>query len=661
MKEKGSLREIAQDDLFCLKFLHSGNLSPDGKMIVYEVSRMDKGEQEHEEHSALWLLSLENGETRQLTNGVARDSNPQWSPDGRIIAFVSSRDKKPQIYTMSVDGGEARALTSLKQGVGGGLAWSPDGAQLAFTVPSAVEPPDLTKPYRLTRHTYRFDKIGYLDGLVQDIYVISAAGGDPKQVTHEACMHVGPQWSPDGKEILFLASMFPKDHRGLLPHLRIVNLADGQLRDLTGEWGSASAAAWLPDGEHIAFIGSPHGLPIGSKNDLWLTDGQGNTPTCRTADLEVGVGGRLQADMPLDWQPATFPIASDGRAAYVPVQAGGTVQIHRVALSGPESHDPVVTGDRSCYLLGADDKHIVYFASTINNPTDLYIADLDGSNERCLTGLNDELLSQRRLPTLEHLQFKGIDGVAVEGWIVKPAEGNAPYPTILYIHGGPHGAFGHAFHFDTQMLCGAGYAVLLVNHRASTGYGDAFSTAIKGDWGNLDYNDLMAGVDFAVEKGIADPDRLGVCGLSGGGNLSCWTVGQTDRFKAAVPENPVTNWVSFYGVSDIGVWFAVEQMGGHPHEIPDVYAKCSPITYAHRCKTPTLLVQGEHDWRCPAEQSEQFYAVLKANGCTVEMVRLPGAFHGGTHSGAPINRRVHNEVLLDWMDRYVMGKSTDGQ
>jgi dipeptidyl aminopeptidase/acylaminoacyl peptidase len=252
--------------------------------------------------------------------------------------------------------------------------------------------------------------------------------------------------------------------------------------------------------------------------------------------------------------------------------------------------------------------------------------------------------------------FPGSDGAQVEGWIVKPPAGKPPYPTILYIHGGPHGAFGHLFHFDTQMLAGAGYAVLLVNHRASTGYGDEFSTAIKGDWGNLDYKDLMAGVDYAIAQGLADPDRLGVCGLSGGGNLSCWIVGQTDRFRAAVPENPVTNFASMYGVSDISAWFVVEELGGPPWEIPEVYARCSPITYAHRCKTPTLLIQGEHDWRCPAEQSEQFYAVLKANGCVVEMLRLPASPHAGTIAGPPVMRRAHNEALLDWMNRYVLGK-----
>jgi dipeptidyl aminopeptidase/acylaminoacyl peptidase len=234
-----------------------------------------------------------------------------------------------------------------------------------------------------------------------------------------------------------------------------------------------------------------------------------------------------------------------------------------------------------------------------------------------------------------------------------PTSGARPYPMVLYIHGGPHSGFGHIFSFDFQMLAGAGYAVLLVNQRGSTGYGDAFATQIIGDWGNQDYGDLMAGVDHAVSRGLADAERLGVCGLSGGGNLSCWIVGQTERFKAAVPENPVTNWVSFYGVSDIGPWFAVAELGGHPHEIPDVYRRCSPITYAHRCTTPTLLIQGEADYRCPAEQSEQFYAVLKANGCPVEMLRLPASSHGGSIRGRPPLRRAQNEALLEWMNRYL--------
>jgi dipeptidyl aminopeptidase/acylaminoacyl peptidase len=314
-----------------------------------------------------------------------------------------------------------------------------------------------------------------------------------------------------------------------------------------------------------------------------------------------------------------------------------------------------VTGERACILQAISETQLLYSVDHLNATPNLYLANLDGGGEQQITRINDDFLAGLNLPTSQHLLFNGADGVQVEGWFMKPTQGEAPYPTILYIHGGPHAAYGNRFFFDWQMLCGAGYGVLFINHRASTGYGDAFSTAIKGDWGNLDYGDLMAGVDTVIARGLADPDRLGVCGTSGGGNLSCWIVGQTDRFKAAIPQNPVTNWVSFYGVSDIGVWFAVEELGGHPHEIPEIYARCSPITYAHRCKTPTLMVQSEHDWRCPAEQSEQFYTVLRANGCITEMLRQPGGSHGASIYGAVNLRREHNNAMLDWFGKYVLG------
>jgi dipeptidyl aminopeptidase/acylaminoacyl peptidase len=299
---------------------------------------------------------------------------------------------------------------------------------------------------------------------------------------------------------------------------------------------------------------------------------------------------------------------------------------------------------------------LLYGVSKLNDPVEMYICKVDGSEERQLTTINKELLAELKLPETVHLQYTGVDGVTLEGWLMKPTTGvEAPYPTVLYIHGGPHSGFGHIYSFDFHMLAGAGYAVLFLNQRGSTGYGDGFSTKIIGDWGNLDYKDLMSGVDYAIEQGLVDGERMGVCGISGGGNLSCWIVGQTRRFKAAVPENPVVNWISMYGVSDISAWFAPAELGAKPHEMWDTYLRCSPITYAHTCTTPTLLVQGENDYRCPAEQSEQFYAVLKANGCTVEMLRLPQSSHAGSIAGAIPVRKAQNDALLDWMNRYVLG------
>jgi dipeptidyl aminopeptidase/acylaminoacyl peptidase len=349
-------------------------------------------------------------------------------------------------------------------------------------------------------------------------------------------------------------------------------------------------------------------------------------------------------------------VPQDGQSAYAQVQQGGTVSVYRVALSGPESWKPVVTGERSCTLLDMNDEHLLFTVSTLHSPTDLFLTNLDGSNERQLTDINADVLAEFHPPTVEHLLFPSSDGAQVEGWIMKPPVGEAPYPTILYSHGGPHFAFGHIFSFDFQMLAGAGYAVLFVNYRGSRGYGNAFGAKPFGQWHQLYYDDLMAGVDHAIAEGIADPQHLGCCGLSAGGLLTCYIVGQTDRFKAAVPENPVTNWISMYGVSDIGSSFGPEEVGGLPQEVPEVYRRCSPVTYAHHCTTPTLLIQGEQDHRCPAEQSEQFYAILKANGCTVEMLRLPNSSHVGSSAGPLASRRAQNEALLDWMDRYVKGQ-----
>src|SRR5262249_28619822 len=233
------------------------------------------------------------GDTRQLTTAQARDANPQWSPDGRQIAFLSTRRGKPQIFVIPVDGGEARPLTSMAQGVASGPAWSPNGQRIAFSASPLAEQPDLAQPYRLTRHTYRFDELGYLDGVVQDIYVVDAAGGEARQLTSDASNNTTPLWSPDGREILFNTTMAPDTHRGYFPRLRVVNL-EGHARELTGDWGYSLSAAWTPDGGRVVFCGSPHGRPIGSKNDLWVIDRSGGAPECRTPDLTTGVGRGLQ-------------------------------------------------------------------------------------------------------------------------------------------------------------------------------------------------------------------------------------------------------------------------------------------------------------------------------------------------------------------------------
>jgi len=645
-------RAVELADLFRIKSLYEAKLSPDGTQAVYAVSHID-GEKEAE-YIGLWMVCLETGASRQFSSGLARDSGVAWSPDGSRIAFLSTRAGAPQVYVMPVDGGEARAVTALAQGVGGPPVWSPYGRSLAFTAVASAQPVDPARPYRVDRHLYRFDQFGNVDRVAQDIFVISAEGGEPKQLTADRSHNFSPLWSPDGKEILF-SSMFEPDSHAMFVSFKIVNLK-GKVRTLVSNTGFGQVANWTPDGQRVVFAGAPGGRPYGSKNDLWVINRDGKGLECRSEGLELGVNGTLLGDFPVPWfyQDNPLQVSEDGREAYLHVQDGGTKHIYRFALQGPESWAAVTSGDRTCAFMDLKAGRVLYAASTVNNPADLYIADLDGQNERKLTSLNEDLLAEWALPTVERLLFPSADGERVEGWMMKPAVGEPPYPTVLYTHGGPYAGFGHLYFFDFQMLAGAGFGVLYINHRGSSGYGDEFSLAITGDWGNLDFKDLMAGIDLVVERGLADPDRLGICGLSGGGYLSCWAVGNTDRFKAAVPENPVTNWVSEYGVSDVGPVLGAQCLGGAPHEIPEVYTRCSPITYAHRSKTPTLLIQAENDHRCPPEQSEQFFTVLRVNGCVVDMVRLPNEFHVGSILGGLPARKAQNEALLDWMKRYLV-------
>ncbi len=649
-------RTLQPEDLFRFQFLQDARLSPSGKQVAYCISHVDAAKDA--EFCAIWLLSPQTGEARQLTDGQAVDSNPVWSPDESQIAFFSTRSGVKQLHTIPADGGDIRMLTNLPQGVGRGPAWSPDGRHIAFSARANAEPVFPTKPYRVTRKIYRLDGLGYLHNAVHDIFVVPAAGGEARNLTRDEnhnCRYTAPEWSPDSQEILFTTTFFPDEYR-FFAALRVANL-NGEVRDLVRDWGYASySAVWSPDGARVVFVGNPTDAPFSAQNHLWVVDSKGGTPECRTTGLVGNVEGALQADMPVGYRDyPKFQVAEDGRNAYVRIQDGGKMQVYRVALDGSIDCEMVVGGDRACYPIGLHDGRLLISASNLNTPPNLYRVDVDGVHERQLTDFNADLLSSVAQPETVRLSCTSSDGVPVEGWLMKPPGAAPPYPTILYIHGGPHHGWGHIFSFDFQMLTGAGYAVLLVNYRGSTGYGDEFSNATNGPHHmELEYADLMAAVDHATAEGLADPDRLGVCGLSYGGCLSCWIIGHNDRFKAAVPENPLTNRASWYGVSDMGPTHP-ESIGGHLFEVPEAYRRVSSITYAHRCTTPTLLIQGEKDLRVPAEQSEQFYTVLQANGCTVEMLRLPESPHGGSTGGPLEVRRAQNEALLDWMNRYVLG------
>ena len=651
-------RATAPDDLFRFRFVVAADLSPDGTRVVFAQTRIAPGEKEDDdevEHADLHLLDVESGAVRRLTFDDSTNSAPAISPDGAKVAFLSTRTEKAQLWLLPLDGGEARKLTNLAEGVGGGAVWSPDGTTIAFTAGPQEDLRKPERPYRIDRTVWRFDEIGVIDDAVQDVYVLDATDptAEPRRLTDDRFINSQPKWSADGQSLVYVASHDPDSHE-LMSRLRRVDL-DGQVTDLTEPDGLVAAHAPLSDGRVAYVLDFELDKVIGSRAPLYVLDPATGTRVRRGADIEGHMEGGIQGDNPGSRLGAGQLLLTDGDGdAVVRVQTGGEVALVKVALDGEESHTVVADGPRVCTPIAARGRKLLFGAFGFTEPGDLYLADLDTGEEQRLTRLNDDVLSELALPIVVPLSFASIDGAPVEGWFLRPAGADGPVPTVLNIHGGPHAGWGAHFNFDNLMFCGAGYGVLLVNHRASTGYGDAFATAIRGDWGNLDYADLMAGVDHAIEAELADAERLGVCGISGGGNLTGWIIGHTDRFKAACPENPVFNWFSMYGTSDVGPDFSVRELGGTPYDAEDVYRRCSPITFADRCTTPTLFLQHEGDYRCPAEQTEQFFTVLRVNGVPAEMLRFPNTSHSGSVRGPLGHRRAQNEALLEWMNRYVL-------
>lgn len=644
-------RPIEPEDLFRFRFVTAADLAPDGSRAVFALTRTDT--QAGAEYTDLVLLECATGDQHRLTRTDAVNTQPVFSPDGHEVAFLSTRAGVPQLFVLPLNGGEPRQLTEMPRGVGSGPVWSPDGARIAFTAVPPGEPRDPALPYRVDRAVWRADGLGLIEDALQDVYVVDARGGEPVRLTADRMVNTAPQWTPDGAALVYLASFEP-DTVGMSNRLRRVDL-DGRVTEVA-DGGVIASHAVCPDGRIVYVLTNRHGTPSGSRADLWVYDPATETHQRRTSELTgADVGGRVAPDMPAFAFSLGGVLASpDSRFAYTPAQSGGEVHLLRITLSGPESHETIAAGERVCTPVKARGEQLLFAAFEITNPGDLYLLDTATGVENRLTRLNATLREELAWPALHHLEFAGTDGTSVEGWYLEPTGGDpAPHPTVLGIHGGPHAGWGYTFCFDFLMLAGAGYGVLFLNQRGSTGYDDAFATAINADWGNLDYADLMAGVDHVIDRGLADRERLGVFGASGGGNLTGWIIGHTDRFKAACPEAPLFNFASIYGTSDIGIWAGHAFLGGPPHEHPETYRRCSPVTYAHRATTPTLFLQHENDYRSPPEQAEQFYAILKTQGVTAEMLRFPGTGHTGSVLGPITHRRAQNEALLDWMNRHL--------
>jgi dipeptidyl aminopeptidase/acylaminoacyl peptidase len=655
-------RTIGVKDLFRLKMASDAQISPDGSKVVYVQTWLDEDRNEY--RSSLFLVSSDGGPEQRLTSSECRDSHPRWSPDGNSVAFLSDRGEKNQIYVLPVSGGEPWRLAELSEGVTS-FCWSPDGSSIALVSRSDSDDDasgkDKDSPesdvVRITSIRYRANGTpGFLDGKRSHIWCASFPQGDLRQITRGDFDDSNPCWTPGGREIVFQSDR--SDHRelGRDQQIWLVNARGGEPRLLAGgENDSFGSPVVAPDSRSVAFSGHRNAVAGGSINiRVWTSSLSGEDLVCLTENLD-----RPTVDMAI----GDFTAKSDPRMCWddesesllTQVSDQGSVHLYRVPRTG--DRDIVISGKRRILDFTVAAGKIAFVASTSTDPGNVYVSDIDGTNEQRLTQVNDDFLSgvSVSVPDEFRVPSQNADNWDVHGWIMTPPnmiEG-AKYPLVLQIHGGPHLMFGESFFHEFQTLASEGYVVAYCNPRGSQGYGEEFSSCTRAKWGESDMPDVMAVVDHAISLGFVDENRVGVTGGSYGGFLTNWVIGHTDRFSAAITDRCVSNLYSMYGTSDIGYSFGEFEFGGLPWAERETFMKYSPITYVDRMTTPLLIVHSEQDYRCPIEQAEQLFVSLKKLGRTVEFVRFPNENHELSRSGKPKHRMQRIDFNLDWWRRHL--------
>ncbi len=652
-----STRPITIEDLLALPVVNDPQLSPDGRRVVFTVTRMDREANASRTH--LWLVPIEKGDPWQLTAAQARETGPRWSPDGTQIAFISDRGGEKQIWVIRADGGEARALTSGKRGPAD-LAWSPDGRWIAFVGKADAAARDDSDVRVISRLRYKQDGEGFWDGRWKHVFVVPATGGDVRQVTQGDFDHLSPAWSPDGTRLAYTANPDPNADLTNVADVWTVPVSGMEPPGrLTRGIGPVLAPAWSPDGSRIAYVGHDNSCWGASNWRMWIARTDGGEPVCLTQGVDRSAGHHLLTDVRAHPSAGGFTWSLDGRRVFFMITDGGNTQVASVAATGGQVRMET-RGDHELIGCSLDRgaRMVACVESDALTPGEVAVAAVGGGPAplRRLTDLAGPLLRSLALSQPERFQYQTVDGFVIEGWVMRPAapgEGTR-CPAVLKIHGGPHAAYGNAFFHEFQLLAAAGYGVIYMNPRGSQGYGQAFTAATRHDWGGKDYEDLMRGLDYVLSAyPWIDPGRLAVSGGSYGGFMTNWVVGHTQRFRAAVTDRSISNAYSQWGTSDLAYMKGFWEYPGEPWECPEFYLQRSPITYVRQIRTPVLIIHSENDFRCPMEQAEQLFVALKKQGTPTMLVRFPNESHDLSRSGQPRHRVERLKHILAWLQSYL--------
>ncbi|MCR2821025.1 S9 family peptidase [Lederbergia panacisoli] len=656
---------IKPKDLYELKSVANPQLSPDGTEVVYVETHIDEKKKDYV--SNLFYINLNEKIPQQWTFGENKTNSPVWSPDGSKIAFVSTRNGKPQIFVLSKAGGEAKQITDCKNGATSPV-WSPCGKKLAFSVKLGKDETILDKaetdkkeekelkPLEIEKMKHKSDAAGFIDmEQFNQIAVVNIESGDVELIVQGKHNFQIGSWSPDGKYITYTGDLTEDLDFSFMSDIYLLDIETKESRKLTEGSGMFYQTSWSPNSRYLAYVGSEREFENATHAKLWIYDFENDGKTCITSDFDAPVGDFVVGDFLQGTVAPGVQWLEDSNSFYFQVSDHGNTAIYFGNLSG-ELY-PAINDDQYVYGFSLDvqnDKAVVAI-STTTNPGDLFYVDLKTGEKKQLTKVNEELLQTRELSIPEAFEFEGAEGWKVSGWIMKPVgyEEGKKYPLVLEIHGGPHAMYANTYFNEFQILAAQGFGVLYTNPRGSHGYGQKFVDAVRGDYGGNDYNDLMAAVDYAIERyDFIDQDRLGVTGGSYGGFMTNWIVGHTNRFKAAVTQRSISNWISFYGVSDIGYYFTDWQILADLDNIEKLWNH-SPLKYVNEVETPLLILHGEKDYRCPIEQAEQLFIALKHRKKETKFVRFPESNHELSRSGKPTLRINRLEYIRDWFVKYL--------